>query len=472
MNAGGTVQASSYGHTTEIDSDNPFIVKKQPKKCRDPLFAVLLWANVAVVVGLFIKFGMPADEEADVEDEEIAEYSGIVKISIGTAAAAAVLSGAMLQVLLCIPELLIKVAVLFNVAMAALVAVYGFYIGQTIVGVVGLIFLALMICYAYAVWSRIPFATANLRTATTAVRANCSVSFIAYFFTALAFAWFVLWSLALAAIQKDVLGCVEQDGVTVCENLNYGVMFLLFVSLFFTAEVLKNCTHVTVSGVVASWWFEPQNNGFCGASVLGSFLRTITTSFGSICFGSLLVAIIQAVRQLVEMAKQNEDLGSTLACCIDCILGCLESLLEYFNKWAFVYVGVYGYGYCEAGKSVMQLFKDRGWEAVIADDLVGMVLFMMSLIVGAITGGIGVLLVRSTEWLANADGIGDTDILAFIIGIVLGLLICSILMGVIASAVNTTIVLFADAPAEFEKHYPELSNEMREAYSAAHPGSI
>jgi hypothetical protein len=61
----------------------------------------------------------------------------------------------------------------------------------------------------------------------------------------------------------------------------------------------------------------------------------------------------------------------------------------------------------------MQLFKDRGWEAVIADDLVGMVLFMMSLIVGAITGGIGVLLVRSTEWLANADGIGDTDILAF-----------------------------------------------------------
>jgi hypothetical protein len=333
MNAGGTVQASSYGHTTEIDSDNPFIVKKQPKKCRDPLFAVLLWANVAVVVGLFIKFGMPADEEADVEDEEIAEYSGIVKISIGTAAAAAVLSGAMLQVLLCIPELLIKVAVLFNVAMAALVAVYGFYIGQTIVGVVGLIFLALMICYAYAVWSRIPFATANLRTATTAVRANCSVSFIAYFFTALAFAWFVLWSLALAAIQKDVLGCVEQDGVTVCENLNYGVMFLLFVSLFFTAEVLKNCTHVTVSGVVASWWFEPQNNGFCGASVLGSFLRTITTSFGSICFGSLLVAIIQAVRQLVEMAKQNEDLGSTLACCIDCILGCLESLLEYFNKY-------------------------------------------------------------------------------------------------------------------------------------------
>lgn len=32
-----------------------------------------------------------------------------------------------------------------------------------------------------------------------------------------------------------------------------------------------------------------------------------------------------------------------------------------------VYVGVYGYGYIEAGKNVFQLFHNRGWEAIIAD---------------------------------------------------------------------------------------------------------
>jgi hypothetical protein len=26
-------------------------------------------------------------------------------------------------------------------------------------------------------------------------------------------------------------------------------------------------------------------------------------------------------------------LGGALACCIDCILSCIEGLLEYFNKW-------------------------------------------------------------------------------------------------------------------------------------------
>jgi hypothetical protein len=45
------------------------------------------------------------------------------------------------------------------------------------------------------------------------------------------------------------------------------------------------------------------------------------------------VAIIQAIRQIVETARQNDEIGNALSCCIDCILGIIESLVEYFNKW-------------------------------------------------------------------------------------------------------------------------------------------
>jgi hypothetical protein len=45
-------------------------------------------------------------------------------------------------------------------------------------------------------------------------------------------------------------------------------------------------------------------------------------------------------------------------------------------------------------------------------------------------------------------------------------------MGSIASAVNAVIVLFAEAPAEFQQNYPELSNQMRTAWSDAFPGSV
>lgn len=143
----------------------------------------------------------------------------------------------------------------------------------------------------------------------------------------------------------------------------------------------------------------------------------------------------------------------------------------YFYSLAFVYVGLYGYGYCEAGKSVIQLFKDRGWEAIIADDLVGMVLFMVSLIVGLLTGAGGILIEDKTEWFDSFQENGaDLRLVVFILGLIIGLLLCSIVMSVIASSVNTAIVLFAEAPAEFEKNYPALSREMREAYLRAHPG--
>lgn len=46
----------------------------------------------------------------------------------------------------------------------------------------------------------------------------------------------------------------------------------------------------------------------------------------------------------------------------------------------------------------------------------------------------------------------SAGILAFIIGFV----IASNLMSTVTSAVVASIVLFADAPAEFERHYPEL----------------
>jgi hypothetical protein len=45
-------------------------------------------------------------------------------------------------------------------------------------------------------------------------------------------------------------------------------------------------------------------------------------------------------------------------------------------------------------------------------------------------------------------------------------------MSVVASGVNAVIVLFAEAPAEFEQNYPDLSAQMREAWQNAFPGCL
>lgn len=459
--------------------------KKQPKGCRDPMFAVLFYANLGIMLALVVKYGSNpfnddnnADDGAD-DNVEKPSYEGFLYAAAGGGAIAILFSALALLLCMAIPGILIKVAIFFNIAMCALVVFWGFASGNTVGGIIGLIFLALFCCYAWAVWSRIPFATANLLTGTTAIKSNCGVTLLGYIVVFFAFGWSLLWATVMLGVQDSLVSCEEVEGQEVCSSPNYVYIFLLLLSYFFVHQVLKNVVHVTVAGVVGSWWFQPSSKGCCGASIAGSFIRAVTTSFGSICFGSLIVAFIQALRALVDYAKANDDIGSALACCIDCLLSCLESLVEYFNKWAFIYVGIYGYGYCEAGKSVMTLFKDRGWDAIIADDLVGMVLGMLSLVVGLITGGISIAFMTLTTWFDDYldfyegdDGTGETTakVILFILGLVIGLVMCSILMGSIDSAVLAVIVLFAEGPGEFETNYPELSTQMREAYATAYPG--
>ena len=193
----------------------------------------------------------------------------------------------------------------------------------------------------------------------------------------------------------------------------------------------------------------------------------MTTSFGSVCFGSLLVAILQALRVVAETAQAEE--GGIGTCIAVCILSCLESLLEYFNKWAFIYVGVYGFPYLEAGKNVFTLFQNRGWEAIIADDLVSNALLLVSLGVGGIMGAIALVFTVITDWFDEAAGSKGT---AFFLGFIVGLAICSILLSTIGSAVNAVIVLFADAPNDFQRNYPDLSRRMRQTWSEIYPGSV
>ena len=91
-----------------------------------------------------------------------------------------------------------------------------------------------------------------------------------------------------------------------------------------------NVVHVTTAGTVGTWWFEPREaNGCCSKAVRDSYMRSLTTSFGSICLGSLIVALIQTVREFVRSLREEGD--SLVVCCADCILGCIESMVEYFK---------------------------------------------------------------------------------------------------------------------------------------------
>ena len=70
------------------------------------------------------------------------------------------------------------------------------------------------------------------------------------------------------------------------------------------------------------------------------------------------------------------------------------------------------------------------------------------------------------------DGAGNEKGIAFLLGFIVGLVMVSIALSTIGSAVNAVIVLFAEAPAEFQSNHPELSNRMRTVWNQIYPGSV
>ena len=80
---------------------------------------------------------------------------------------------------------------------------------------------------------------------------------------------------------------------------------MIFI-LYWTSQLIKDLTHMTISGTFATYYFfENQNTSF---STLLSLKRTLTTSIGSVCFGSLLVSIIRFIKFLVhQLIEQFEN---------------------------------------------------------------------------------------------------------------------------------------------------------------------
>jgi hypothetical protein len=191
--------------------------------------------------------------------------------------------------------------------------VIGFFMdGVTTIGVLWLLVLAITVCYAYTVWYRIPFAAANLRTALSAIETNAGVCILGYGVAFLANIWVVIWSLAFIGVSFKESSC--SNGVCESTNMNGISILLLLVSYHWTSQVIKNVLHVTVSGVVGTWWFAPQDClSVFSPAIVDSFSRATTYSFGSICMGSLLVAIIQTLENLARNARRH-DRGGIITC--------------------------------------------------------------------------------------------------------------------------------------------------------------
>eukprot|EP00934_Nitzschia_sp_Nitz4_P007347 Nitzschia sp. Nitz4//scaffold145_size56662//31762//33411//NITZ4_006560-RA/size56662-processed-gene-0.29-mRNA-1//-1//CDS//3329536586//7337//frame0 len=377
----------------------------------------------------------------------------------------------------------IQTAVYMSVATNILLAVVLFASGSFWMAMAPCLMAILLVFYASSIWHRIPLAAANLKSAIASIQPQKGVAFIGLIGMMVSVVWWILWIFFMAAsLQTPFMESQQSANVKDDEEdldqatpLYKFIFFLMLLSLYWTHEVIQNVVQTTVAGTVGTFWFVPQEAvGCCSPALSASAHRSMTYSFGSICFGSFLVALIEALRALIRQMRDGADRdggdGAILLCLFDCILGILESIAEYFNRWAFVYVGLYGYSYMDASKNVLTLFEQRGWSTIISDNLAARVLGMVSFAVGVGTGLLGALVAGLvglasggvSDWVGQLGG-------SFLLSWVLGWMLASMVLAVVGSATDAVIVLWAEAPAELAQNHPGLAMDMNEAWAQAYP---
>mmetsp|Transcript_10473 Transcript_10473/g.19152 ORF Transcript_10473/g.19152 Transcript_10473/m.19152 type:complete len:520 (+) Transcript_10473:137-1696(+) len=457
----------------------PLRAEPQQPEYRDAPFALAFFAQLVLVFFFAFSWGVSAlRQESDdaagngndgggASDEDSVSLSGVLWLCFLTSLASIAISALSLHIMTHHAETLIQSSLIASCCFIGFMVFVFFADGIISLACLWLVILLLTAIYARTVWYRIPFAAANLRTALSAIQTNAGVCILAYVVSFLANIWVVVWFLAFIGVSFRESSC--SDGV--CQsNMNVPSIILLILSFHWTSQVIKNVLHVTVSGVVGTWWFAPADAlSVFSPAIMDSFSRATTYSFGSICMGSLLVALIQTLQTLARNARRNDRGGGGLLLCIlECILHLLSRIAIYFNKWAYVYLGLYGYDYLTAGKKVLELFESRGWTTIINDNLVQRTLALVAVVIGAISGIAGMLLAKATGWATAAFG-EDSDGLVFFICFIVGVSMAIIIMDVVLSAVDTVIVSFAEAPQEFETNHPALSANMIQKWRSVYP---
>jgi hypothetical protein len=237
-------------------------------------------------------------------------------------------------------------------------AIVYFIRGWYSAGIVYAIFVVFYIICFISWIPRIPFSVLMLQTVID-VSKNYGhvfrVSLIGGFIATAFGAWFSVTLVSVyARYYPGNQACTTEGGCSSGKVI--GLLVFITFAAYWTTEIIKNVMHVTISGVYGSWYFCAQKpGGFPKGSTRGAFKRSMTYSFGSISFGSLLVAIIQLLRQACSIARQNEAAqGNIVGTIAFCILGCFISILDwaiqFINEYAFSYIALYGKAYIPAAK--------------------------------------------------------------------------------------------------------------------------
>lgn len=330
-------------------------------------------------------------------------------------------------------------------------AMQSFLTGYIFVGIVIVIVIVLITVLGVVLAKKIAFTVTLLRIGMVLVELLPGTSNFALVSMLVYIVWVTIWATSLiVTIQYDAFN----------GYLSVQVLFstLYIISLTWTTLVVKNTVHTTACGAFATWYFMQNSPFFPRNCTFDAFRRSVTYSFGSICFGSFLSAIVTTVR--FATAGPWTDCKIFCSSLLVCTAG-VQWIARYSNRYTLCYAAIYGNSYVESWKCMVQLMKQNGLDAVLNDTAVGGIMLIAALCAGIIAGAVGLAI--GLLFTLEAAKL----VLFIVLTALVGFAVNFILLALMISAISTIFVCVSEQPEVLRDSFPELYNRLSEAYNDA-----
>jgi len=450
---------------------------------RDLPFALAFYAQLVLVCAAAVMYGVPAvtaDTAAAAHDGAAMaaraaagnlRADALLRAVAAGGAAALVAAVALVWVLRAAPARLISACMWGSVAVQAVSGASLLLISPE-AGATLLLLAVLSAAYAYAVRARIAFAAAHVAAAAEALEAAAApLGAVAVALLAAQTAWTALWLLAALGAQHEWLGAARASGdarssAQASTQAGTLILFALLISYFWVAATINNIGDFVAASVTGSWWFGAGAGAPAGAPppapVRGAVRRALTTSFGSLALGGLVLALCAALRELLARGRARAGGSGPAAVLLGCVLDAASALARWANAWSIPYAALSGLALAPAGAAAITLFERRGWSAVVNADLVGVALAVGSLAAASAAALAGaVVSVAAGGGTANAP---TTAALCFAIG----LTAAAVVAAAVRASTRTIFVAFAMAPGALDVTHPRAASALRDAWAATH----
>ncbi|KAN0066373.1 pH nine-sensitive protein 1 [Thecaphora frezii] len=345
-------------------------------------------------------------------------------------------------------------------------AVYLWVRGSTSAAIIFTVFAVLSVIAYFFMRSRIPFAKILLRAIIRAADQYKSAYVVALSGLVVQTAFSAWVSYTIVAMYQRFEPSGSASGSSASNGTVIGLFVFIAIAYYWISEVIKNVAFTTVAGIFGTWYYNATKPG---RVAWGAFRRTATYSLGSICFGSLIVALLDLLRAFFNMiqsqqAAEGDLVGTILACVASCCVACIQGLVEYFNRYAYINIALYGNNYIKAAKETWALLADRGIDALVNDSLVNIVFSCGAFIIGLLTSLFAFIYEQKTNpsYLQQDSGYYSIVLLvSFALGLNIAMAVGS---GSIASGVSTFFVALAEDPQVLAQRDPELFEAIRSRY--------